>query len=118
MIKTKSVYSPKAKEDGLRVLVTRYWPRGVRKDAQDVWLRGLSPEAGLIKLWKAGKITWNKFEKGYLEEYKSVEKTRLLSGLKETVKGQRGSAVTLLCACRDDEPCHRQILKKILEGKH
>lgn len=116
MIKTKSVYSPKGVDDGLRVLVTRYWPRGVRKEAQDAWLRGLAPDAGLIKQWKAGKITWERFETRYLEEYKSEEKTRLLTGLKDMIKGQKGGPVTLLCACREGEPCHRQILKALLSG--
>ena len=91
MIKTKSVYSPNGKDDGLRALVARYWPRGVRNEAQDAWLRGLGPDAGLIKQWKAGQITWEMFEKSYLEEYKSEEKTRLLDELKEMIQGKMAS---------------------------
>ncbi|MBI5888432.1 MAG: DUF488 family protein [Deltaproteobacteria bacterium] len=117
MIKTKSVYSPRGKDDGLRVLITRYWPRGVRKEAQDAWLRGLGPDAGLIRQWKAGQITWEKFEKSYLEEYKSEEKTRLMDELKEMIKGQNGKPVTLLCACGEGEPCHRRIVKALLSGR-
>ena len=31
MIKTKSIYDPKEENDGIRILITRYWPRGIKK---------------------------------------------------------------------------------------
>ncbi|MDO8426868.1 MAG: DUF488 family protein [Deltaproteobacteria bacterium] len=54
LVKTKSIYDPPTKDDGLRVLVTRYWPRGVKKEEQDFWLRGMGPIPELIKAWKSG----------------------------------------------------------------
>ncbi|MEJ2776187.1 DUF488 family protein, partial [Sulfolobaceae archaeon RB850M] len=32
MIKVKRVYDPLEKDDGIRILVDRLWPRGVKKD--------------------------------------------------------------------------------------
>jgi len=32
MVKTKSVYDPVESDDGERILVTRYWPRGLSKE--------------------------------------------------------------------------------------
>ncbi len=148
MIKTKSIYSPRSEEDGVRVLVTRYWPRGVRKDAIDRWFRDLGPATELIKLWKSGGIAWERFRKEYLDEYESPDKSALLEELKDFINaggdsvvtdgkgtaGRRGAGdrrgkgdnggrgveaagrgVTLLCTCRMDERCHRDILKELLE---
>lgn len=113
MLKTKSIYDPPADGDGLRLLVTRYWPRGVRKEAVDRWFRDLGPEPELIKEWKAGEITWGEFKKRYKAEYRSEEKKRLLAELKELVEGLKGKDATLFCTCRE-EHCHREILKDML----
>ena len=111
MIKTKRIYEPKSKDDGLRVLVTRYWPRGIRKDSIDLWVRQLGPGEKLIKVWKAGKITWQEFKRRYLGEYKCTAKQRFLQDLKNNIKGKDA---TLLCICEDENRCHRVILKGLL----
>ncbi len=116
MIRIKSIYDPVSKDDGVRVLVTRYWPRGVRKEKAGCWLKELGTEPQLIKVWKAGKIGWEEFEKRYRAEYKSEEKKKGFEELKGIIKGADGRNVTLLCACRDDEHCHREILKDMLEN--
>ena len=115
MVRTKSVYSVPDENDGLRVLVTRYWPRGVRKEAQDHWIRDLGPAPALIKKWKAGEIEWEEFERAYREEFKKdTRKSEFLSELKSIVK-PAGKDVTLLCTCKEDETCHRKLLKEMLE---
>ncbi|MBI5811052.1 MAG: DUF488 family protein [Deltaproteobacteria bacterium] len=114
MIRTKCVYDKKEEGDGLRVLVTRHWPRGVRKEKQDIWLRELGPGQGLIKLWKSQAITWAEFKKRYLYEYEAETKKKALNELKGAVKSARGKTVTLLCACMDEKRCHRGILKGML----
>jgi uncharacterized protein YeaO (DUF488 family) len=51
MIKLKRAYEPASKDDGLRILVERLWPRGVSKQKAkiDLWLKDLSPSAELRK---------------------------------------------------------------------
>ncbi len=115
MVKTKSIYDPPSKDDGLRVLVTRYWPRGVKKEEQDFWLRGLGPIPELIKAWKSGAITWGEFERSYLNEFASDEKKAALKSLKDLVKTAKGRDVTLLCTCREEGRCHRNIVKEALK---
>ena len=112
MIKTKRIYEPNDKNDGLRVLVTRYWPRGIKKESVDRWIRQLGPSEKLIKVWKSGKITWGEFKRRYLGEYKCTAKQRLLKDLKNSIKGKD---TTLLCICEDENRCHRVILKELLE---
>ncbi len=131
MIRTKSIYDPFEEEDGLRLLVTRYWPRGVKKERSDAWLRDLGPGPALIKAWKSGALTWDEFCGLYLDEFASEEKKEalqkalaLIEGrLKEGEDGGRAGqggqdhVVTLLCTCRDGRRCHRAILKKIVETR-
>lgn len=116
MIKTKSIYDEISEEDGIRVLVTRYWPRGIKKEQKDYWFRDLGPEAGLIKKWKAEEIPWEEFRKSYLDEFRSKEKTAHLEELKGIIKSTKG-VITLLCTCREEEHCHRNILKEMLLKK-
>ena len=49
MIRTNSLHDPFSTEDGIRVLVTRYRPRGVRKqdETRDAWVKDLGPGRGL-----------------------------------------------------------------------
>ena len=61
MIRTKSIYAPTDQEDGLRILITRFYPRGVRRERYDVWIRSLAPSADLLKRYKNTEINWNDF---------------------------------------------------------
>lgn len=112
MVRTGSVYSPEGEGDGLRLLVTRYWPRGVKKERVDKWIKGLGPSVELIKDWKAGAISWGEFQKRYRAEFKEAEKKKLFEELKEiAAEGD----VTLLCACKEEEQhCHRHLLSAML----
>ena len=43
MIKVKRVYYPIEKDDGVRILVDRIWPRGIKKNKIDMWLKDIAP---------------------------------------------------------------------------
>ncbi len=116
MVKTKSVYEPKADDDGLRVLVTRYWPRGVKKDFVDHWLKELGTAAALIKVWKAGGLSWESFRESYMAGFSSEVKSASFEELKEIIKDAGRVPVTLLCVCREDALCHRSVLKDMLRA--
>ena len=115
MIMTKSVYSPRS-GGGARVLVSRYWPRGVKKESVDLWIKDLGPSPALIKSWKAGKITWAEFRKRYAAERGSEEWKAAFDELKAYLGALKGKDATLLCTCREGEHCHREILKEMLLG--
>jgi len=68
MIKTKSIYKTSDEQDGLRVLITRFYPRGVKKEHFDVWIRDLAPSQALLKRYKNSEIDWNDFKTGLLTE--------------------------------------------------
>lgn len=116
-VKTKSIYEPRSDEDGLRVLVTRYWPRGVKKKEADLWLKDLGPSPGLIRKWKQGIIAWDEFKKAYLNEHKTHEKKKAMAGLIEIMKQDRPENITLMCMCREERTCHRGLLREMLIEK-
>jgi uncharacterized protein YeaO (DUF488 family) len=62
MIKTKSIYDPKEENDGIRILITRYWPRGIKKGHFDKWYKELSPSRDLLKRYKDKKMTFLNLE--------------------------------------------------------
>ena len=115
MIKTKSIYDPPLASDGIRALVMRLWPRGVKKEKIGGWFKELGPSAALIKKWKSGKITWTGFKKEYLDEYKDGVKKTALAELKGLIKTSKGTDVTLLCSCRDEDRCHRRLVRELLK---
>ena len=128
MLKTKSVYSPIKKEDGLRILATRIRGRGLKKNRYHVWMANLGPSEKLLKyrLDQPVDKIWNEFKKKYKEEIlnsPSIDRNNkniLNHGQKFTlrlIKELSGKQnVTLLCHCDDDqEYCHRHILKELIE---
>jgi len=115
MIKTKSIYSPDLPEDGLRVLVMRYWPRGIKKERATLWLRELGPSAALIKRYKAGELTWPAFVREYKAEFGNEPRKEAFAELEKIIAENGKKNVTLLCSCADEDTCHRGLLKKMLE---
>ena len=110
-VQTKRIYEPKGPTDGTRVLVMRLWPRGIKKNSVDIWLRDLGAELPLIKTWKRGKIAWPEFRRRYLAGLKRPAAQEQLRELKALAKT---GPVTLLCACPDESRCHRGILTRLL----
>ena len=62
----KRIYEAPVAADGTRVLIMRYWPRGIRKEKVDVWLRELAPVIPLLRAYLDGQITWAQYTPRYL----------------------------------------------------
>lgn len=113
MIKTKSIYKPVEEEDGLRVLITRYYPRGVKRDKYDIWVRELAPSAELLKKYKNSEIDWNVFTTSLLSELQnSLHSIEAIHALK--IRNQIQD-ITLLCHEKDGCPCHRHMIRDLIE---
>jgi uncharacterized protein YeaO (DUF488 family) len=108
----KTVYDKPEPSDGVRVLVMRLWPRGVSKGEVDLWIKEVGTEKELIKLWKAGKLTWKEYSKRYLASLKGKE-----SVLDELAARSKRETITLLCVEKDPENCHRSLLKQQIEKR-
>lgn len=114
MIKTKSVYQPREEEDGIRVLITRFYPRGVRKDHFDYWIRELSPSQSLLKSYKEGERNWGDFKQAFLSELReNIDSLEIIQALNQHIVNYN---VTLLCYEKDGTPCHRHMVRDIVEN--
>lgn len=114
MMYLKRAYEEPAKQDGLRILVERLWPRGVSKQkaAVDLWLKDLAPSTELRKWFNHDPEKWNEFRKRYWSELS--EKGDLLTLLKHrTAEGN----VTFVFAASDEERNSAVALKEYLEEK-
>ncbi|HUX85764.1 MAG TPA: DUF488 domain-containing protein [Chloroflexota bacterium] len=112
MIQSKRVYDRYEPSDGMRILVERLWPRGIRKDTlqYDQWLKDVAPSAELRRWFAHDPTKWDEFRRRYCTEL----------GVKPTIwqpileAGQRGT-VTLLYSARDTEHNNARALKEYLE---
>ena len=112
MIKLKRVYEKPLKEDGIRVLVERLWPRGLTKEraSVDLWLKDVAPTTELRKWFGHDPAKWEEFCKRYrvdLEQNKDA-----VNLLKQ--KSKVGT-ITLVYAARDEKHNSAVALKEILK---
>jgi len=125
MLKTKSVYSPVAENDGLRILATRFRGRRMSSTLYDVWTPALGPSEQLLKAVQAGKVTWSAFTRDFKKELfldgavDSRNRTIKNHGQKSTLRLIKAMAregnVTLMCHCDEDaKQCHRHILHQLI----
>ncbi len=113
MIKTKSIYKPVEEEDGLRVLITRWYPRGVKREKYDIWVRELAPSAELLKRYKNSEIEWADFTSTLLSEIQdSMDSIEAIHALQTRSNMQD---ITLLCHEKDGCPCHRHMIRDLIE---
>jgi uncharacterized protein YeaO (DUF488 family) len=125
VIRTRSVWSDIKKDDGLRLLVTRFRGRGLPTSQYDVWMPSLGPSEALLTAVHSGAIDWKAFGKQYREELfldgpiDDRSKTIKNHGQKSTLRllkalGERQN-VTLMCHCGEDATqCHRFLLEKAI----
>ncbi len=114
MVKTKSVYDPVEESDGERILVMRYWPRGLSRERLELsdYAKNLAPSVELLNEWKKGNITWQEYESRYFKEM-----TAQAEKIKELKKKAKRKTITLICVERENNPnCHRHLLKRLIES--
>ncbi len=107
-IKVKRIYDESSPDDGLRVLVDRLWPRGVKKDRIDEWAKGLAPSTELREEYHAHDFDFDEFEARYRVELEGKE-DEMRSLLSET-----DGTITLLYGLKDQEHNHALILAEAM----
>jgi uncharacterized protein YeaO (DUF488 family) len=110
-LRLKRVYEPAAREDGVRVLVDRLWPRGLSKDKAvvDHWMKDVAPSATLRKWFGHDPDRWSEFQRRYKSELR--EHKDLLDEIRKLA--QQGT-VTLLFGARDEEHNDAVVLRDVL----
>ena len=112
MIKLKRAYEAASKDDVLRILVERLWPRGVSKQkAQiDLWLKALAPSTELRQWYGHDPARWPQFRKRYQAELRG--QGDLLALLKYVTKER---TVTFVYAASDEERNSAVALRELVE---
>ena len=110
-IVTKRIYEESAASDGYRVLIMRLWPRGIRKERVDTWLKELGPIPTLLREFLDERITWDEYVPRYLA---GLARPEAQAAIAEVRRRARESRVTLLCGCADEARCHRSLLRAYL----
>lgn len=111
-VRAKSIYEKASPDDGVRILTTNYWPRGVSKERGGTYIRALAPSRDLLHAFKGGAIEWPEYEKRYLVEMegdRQREEIARIAGLART------DTVTVMCMCKDERICHRSLLRSLVE---
>jgi uncharacterized protein YeaO (DUF488 family) len=112
MLKLKRAYDALEEDDGLRVLVDRLWPRGLRKSSASIhlWMKEIAPSDELRHWFGHEAEKWPEFRRRYWKE---------LDGKKELVEKLAQAIyegpVTLLFAAHDAEHNNAVALKDYLQ---
>ena len=143
-IKLKSLKEATEESDGLRILIARYRPRYLRKEDENwhVWWKELAPSKSLWKEYlKDKKIDWDEYSRRYileilnnplalkaLDNLASLDRTNNSNtnhGEQQQPTPQRSyiynilskyDTITLLCHCKDENHCHRFLVKHMVKG--
>ena len=110
----KRAYERPSPDDGMRVLVDRLWPRGLRKEqlAIDFWLKDAAPSDALRRWYGHTPRRWEPFAAKYRAEL--AQRTDLLRLLDEL---RRRGRVTLLYGARDTARNNAVVLREVLEER-
>jgi uncharacterized protein YeaO (DUF488 family) len=113
-VRTKRVYEPATRDDGVRVLVDRVWPRGIRKeDAHLVeWRKEVAPSTALRQWFNHDPARWEAFRERYAAELETHPED--LAALRALARGKR---LTLVYSARDTEHNQAVVLQQLLTGK-
>src|SRR5689334_10570884 len=114
MIKLKRVYEQEDSADGVRYLVERLWPRGVKKTSLklDGWLKDAGPSTELRKWFSHDPKKWTEFRRKYFAELDRAPD--VLAPIREAA---RKGTTTLLYSSHDAEHNNAVALKDYLEHK-
>ena len=114
MIRIKRAYEPPEKSDGMRILVDRMWPRGVKKEKLEtvLWMKDAAPSDELRQWFNHDPEKWEEFRKRYLKELQRPGARAMLHEIREAAK--KGT-VTLVYSAKDEKHNQALVLKQAIE---
>lgn len=114
MIQIKRAYEKPEIEDGIRILVDRLWPRGIKKDdlSLDSWLKEVAPSNKLRKWFGHDPDKWPEFCRRY-----SIELDQHSEALKSIQQAAKQRTVTLIYSAKDEEHNNAAALKGYLDSR-
>jgi uncharacterized protein YeaO (DUF488 family) len=115
-IRVRRVYDQPSADDGVRVLVDRVWPRGLRKaDAKlDEWAKDLAPSTDLRTWYGHDPAKFGEFRQRYIAELDAPGPRARLAEVHTQAVSQ---PVTLLTATRDIGISQAAVLAELLRAE-
>lgn len=114
-VKIGRIYDPPMPADGVRVLVDRVWPRGLRKDAAriDEWCKQVAPSTELRRWYAHDPHRFAEFARRYRAELDDPQRAGALAHLRALAQ-QR--PLTLLTATKNIELSQAAVLAQLITG--
>ncbi len=114
MIKIKRVYEHPEPSDGVRFLVERLWPRGMKKESvhMKAWLKDVAPSNDLRRWFGHDPDKWTEFERRYFAELDARSQV-----LRPIIEVASSGEVTLLYSAHDTEHNNAVALKEYIETR-
>jgi len=114
MLKLKRVYETPDVNDGIRFLVERLLPRGMKKEGleMDAWLKEVAPGPDLRKWYAHDLDKWQEFQGRYRAELNDNP-----DSWRPILEAVKNGNVTLLYSARDTEHNSALVLKSFLEER-
>lgn len=111
-LKIKRIYDEPSKDDGIRILIDRLWPRGIKKeDAHiDYWMKDIAPSTELREWFNHDAEKFKEFSKRYIAELKDDNDD--IKKIKDLLKSHN---VTLLYGAKDTTDNQAVVLQKFLQ---
>jgi uncharacterized protein YeaO (DUF488 family) len=113
-IKLKRAYARPSADDGVRILIDRLWPRGVRKSdaAIDQWAKDIAPSTALRQWFGHDPARWEEFRQRYAAEVRQhPEQLAQLRAL------ARQGPVTIVYSAHDELHNDAVVLRDLLLGR-
>lgn len=114
-VRLKRAYEQPARDDGMRILIDRLWPRGVRKAdaALDQWAKELAPSTALRKWFGHDPARWQEFRRRYADEVRQhcdqLGQLRVLA---------RKGPITLVYSAHDEVHNDAVVLRQLILGRN
>ena len=107
----KRAYDTSDPQDGVRVLVDRLWPRGIKKSEAmvDEWLKEAAPTKELRKAYHSGQLDWADFRIHYLAHLKQHREE--LRGLADRAHHEN---ITLLFSSKNRDRNNAEVMRQYL----
>ena len=115
-IRARRVYEEPSPADGVRVLVDRVWPRGLRKEAARLgeWAKDVAPSTELRTWYHHDPARFDEFTRRYRDELTETQRANALKDLRNLASQ---ATLTLLTATTDVDRSEAAVLADLLRGR-
>lgn len=112
-IRLKRAYDPPEPADGVRVLVDRLWPRGVKKSEAEIalWIKDAAPSTALRQWFGHDPAKWAEFQKRYRSE---LSQSGALKQLQAVVA--RNPRTTFVFSASDPDHNNAVVLRSLCDS--